>query len=54
MRALILFAGLCFASSLLAQGIYGRKRPEIFPTDGKMRRGGFYVAPGITYTLPRF
>lgn len=49
-----LFLGLLFAASLCAQGIYGRKRPEIFPTDGKMRRGGFYFAPGITYTLPRF
>lgn len=54
MRHLVLLFGLLFASSLLAQGIYGRKRPEIFPTDGKMRRGGFYFAPGITYALPRF
>ncbi len=31
-----------------------RKRPDIIPLDGKARRGGFYVAPGLTYTLPRF
>lgn len=43
-----------FAGSLCAQGLYDRKRPEIFPTDGKMRRGGFYFAPGVTYSLPRF
>jgi hypothetical protein len=54
MRLLVLLSGFLFAGSLLAQGIYGRKRPEVFPIDGKMRRGGFYFAPGITYTLPRF
>ncbi len=53
-RLFTLALGLLLAGGLLAQGIYGRKRPEIFPTDGKMRRGGFYFAPGITYTLPRF
>ena len=53
-RALTISLALLFAGSLCAQGIYGRKKPEIFPTDGKMRRGGFYFAPGITYTLPRF
>ncbi|MBK7287797.1 MAG: hypothetical protein IPI95_12265 [Flavobacteriales bacterium] len=53
-RALTIAFGFLFANSLCAQGIYGRKRPEIFPTDGKMRRGGFYFAPGITYTLTRF
>jgi hypothetical protein len=54
MRLTVLGPCLLFAGSLLAQGIYGRKKPEIFPTDGKMRRGGFYFAPGITYALPRF
>ncbi|MGV9011658.1 MAG: hypothetical protein ACOH13_03595 [Flavobacteriales bacterium] len=52
-RALTIALGFLFAGSLCAQGIYGRKKPEIFPTDGKMRRGGFYFAPGITYALPR-
>lgn len=53
-RFLAITFALLFAGSLCAQGIYGRKKPEIFPTDGKMRRGGFYFAPGITYALPRF
>ncbi len=53
-RLFALAFGLLFVGTLSAQSVYGRKRPEIFPTDGKMRRGGFYVAPGITYTLPRF
>lgn len=53
-RFLSIALGLLFTGSLCAQGIYGRKKPEIFPTDGKMRRGGFYFAPGITYALPRF
>jgi hypothetical protein len=30
-----------------------RKRPEIIPLEGKVRRGGFYIGPGLTYTLPR-
>jgi hypothetical protein len=45
MRALLLstlFAGL--PGLLAAQGLM----------DGKMRRGGFFIAPGVTYTLPRF
>lgn len=49
---LLLLIGL--AADLLAQGFSERKRPEIFPTDGKMRRGGFYVAPGVTWTLTPF
>lgn len=53
-RAIAVLPGLLLAGSLLAQGLYGRKHPEIFPTDGKMRRGGFYFAPGITYALARF
>jgi hypothetical protein len=40
--------------SALAQGFSERKHPEIFPTDGKMRRGGFYFAPGVTWTLTPF
>ena len=36
----------------IAQRLMGRKRPEIIPAEG-VRRGGFYVAPGVTYLLPR-
>jgi hypothetical protein len=35
------------------QGLLDRKRPLIIPEEGKVRRGGFYFAPGVTYTLPR-
>jgi hypothetical protein len=55
MRRLLLFLPLLLV--LLpadAQRLYDRKRPEIIPTDGKMRRGGFYFAPGVTYPLTRF
>jgi hypothetical protein len=48
---LLLLASLC--SELPAQRLMDRKRPEIIPTDGKVRRSGFYVGPGLTYTLPR-
>jgi hypothetical protein len=53
-RAFLISLCLLFAGSLCAQGIYGRKKPDIFPTDGSMRRGGFYFAPGVTYAMPRF
>jgi len=54
MRAFLISLFLLFSGSLFAQGVYGRKKPDIFPTDGSMRRGGFYFAPGITYAMPRF
>ncbi len=50
---LVLVVVLWAVAPASAQRIFERKRPEIFPTDGKMRRGGFYVAPGLTYTLTR-
>ena len=53
-RHLVVALLILFALPSIAQRLYDRKRPEIFPTDGKMRRGGFYVSPGATYTLPRF
>ena len=36
-----------------SQGLMQRKRPDIIPLGGQARRGGFYIGPGITYTLPR-
>jgi hypothetical protein len=54
LRALILLSLFLFTAELLhAQRLMDRKRPELIPGDGKVRRGGFYVAPGLTYTLPR-
>ncbi len=32
----------------------GRKRADIIPLEGQARRLGWYVAPGVTYTLSRF
>lgn len=56
MKRLLPIILLCLAAQgVFAQrGLMERKRPELIPTDGKMRRGGLYVAPGITYTLTRF
>ncbi|MFT3885000.1 MAG: hypothetical protein QM724_06075 [Flavobacteriales bacterium] len=51
LRPLFLFLVLLLGGALRAQGLYDRKHPEIFPTDGKMRRDGFYFAPGLTWTL---
>lgn len=53
-RALLYFFLLPFVLDVSAQGLMDRKHPDIFPLDGKMRRSGFYFAPGLTYTLPRF
>ena len=36
-----------------AQRFSQRKRPDIIPLEGQARRGGFYFAPGVTYTLTR-
>lgn len=53
--ALLLTAILSFAAlDASAQRIFERKLKEIFPTDGKFKRGGFYIAPGATYSLPPF
>ena len=53
-RSLAIFLLLLMASPAAAQKIFQRKRPDIIPLDGKARRGGFYLAPGLTYTLTRF
>ncbi|MBS1583714.1 MAG: hypothetical protein JST66_16055 [Bacteroidetes bacterium] len=53
-RACTLLFAVLLACSAVAQKLYDRKRPEIFPTDNRMRLSGFYFAPGLTYTLPRF
>lgn len=49
---LLLFLLLPFA--LRAQGLMDRKHPDIFPLDGKMKRSGFFIGPGITWTLAPF
>ncbi|HEY0978630.1 MAG TPA: hypothetical protein VGE21_14250 [Flavobacteriales bacterium] len=53
-RFIGLFLFLVLVLDCSGQRMSDRKRPEIFPTTGKMRRNGFYVGPGLTYTLPPF
>ncbi len=53
-RLLFLTLAALLAWPTFGQGLMSRKRPDIIPLDGKARHGGFYVAPGLTYTLPRF
>lgn len=36
-----------------SQRLMERKRPDLIPLDGQARRWGFYIAPGLTYALPR-
>ncbi len=53
-RSLLIFLLLLSGLSALAQGRYDRKRKDIIPLDGQAKRIGWFVAPGLTYTLPRF
>lgn len=52
-RALLLLLLLVTALPGWSQRLMQRKRPDIIPLEGQARRGGFYFAPGVTYTLPR-
>jgi len=47
---------LLFVSGLSAMGqsLYDRKRKDIIPLEGQAKRIGWFLAPGLTYTLPRF
>jgi hypothetical protein len=51
-RTLFLLLLVCCATTVCAQGLMQRKRKDIIPLDGQARRIGWYVGPGITYTLP--
>lgn len=53
---LVLFALLfgLLGQEATAQKIFQRKRPEIIPLDGSVKLNGFFVGPGVTYTLTRF
>ena len=43
-----------FAQDISAQKIFKRKKPDIFPLNGRYKLSGFFIAPGATYTLTRF
>lgn len=53
-RLALLLVFLATALISTAQGLMERKRPDIIPLDGQARRLGWYIAPGVTYTLSRF
>lgn len=52
-RLFVFLLVLGFAGNASAQGLMDRKRPDLIPLDGQVRRIGFYIAPGLTYTLPK-
>ncbi len=54
LRLLVSILVLSVVGDAFAQGLMDRKRPELIPLNGQARRIGFYLAPGFTYTLPRF
>ncbi|MBK7385087.1 MAG: hypothetical protein IPI81_17400 [Flavobacteriales bacterium] len=55
MKYLLLLLVLCCAvADADGQRLFERKRPDIIPLDGSAKRIGWFVEPGITYTLPRF
>ncbi|MCB0770330.1 MAG: hypothetical protein KDC00_07990 [Flavobacteriales bacterium] len=53
MRALLLLILVSTSLPGWSQRLMQRKRPDIIPLEGQARRGGFYVSPGATFTLPR-
>lgn len=52
MRALIVLLLVATTLPAWSQRLMQRKRPDLIPLEGQARRGGFYVAPGVTFTLP--
>ncbi len=52
--ASILILAVVVPAQLQAQRLFERKRPEIIPTDGKMRRGGLWFGLGVTHALAPF
>lgn len=53
-RSLLTFLVLLCGLSAVAQGRYDRKRKDIIPLEGQAKRIGWFVAPGLTYTMPPF
>ena len=53
-RSLLILLLFLSGLSAMAQGRFDRKRKDIIPLDGQAKRIGWFVAPGLTYTLPRF
>lgn len=51
--ALLILLSLATVLELFAQPM-SRRRPDLIPLNGQAKRIGWFVAPGITYTLPRF
>lgn len=54
MKRALLLVVLWMPLLLSAQGLMDRKHPDIFPLDGKMKRSGFFVGPGVTWALAPF
>lgn len=52
-RLLVFLCVLGSVGYTAAQGLMDRKRPDLIPLDGQVRRLGFYIAPGATYALPQ-
>lgn len=52
--ALLLLLALCGCLHAAAQGFSARKRSDIIPLEGQAKRIGWFIGPGLTYTLARF
>lgn len=53
-RLLFLLLLVHLAPEMLGQRLMQRKRPDLIPLEGQAKRIGWFVGPGMTYTLPRF
>jgi hypothetical protein len=45
---------LLLSTEAAAQRLMQRKRPDIIPLEGQAKRIGWFIAPGLSYTLPPF
>jgi hypothetical protein len=53
-NSLLLLLALLAGVDAAGQRFAGRKRSDIIPLEGQAKRIGWFVGPGLTYTLPRF
>ncbi len=53
-RPFLLLVLLLLTTDAAAQRLMQRKRPDIIPLEGQAKRIGWFIAPGLSYTLPPF
>lgn len=54
LRPLFLLLAVLLAWPSFGQGLMARKRKDIIPLEGQAKRIGWFIGPGLTYTLAPF